>query len=135
MFFIISKLVGFLCQPFYWIVILFLISWWTKRVNLKKWTFRLGICALVFFTNTVIFCEFVRMWEPPGTTIEEASHYDVAIVLGGMAEYDNNNKRLSLRRGGDRIWQTLHLYELGKVDKILIAGANGDLIDKGLNEA
>lgn len=135
MFFIISKLIGFICQPFYWIVILFIISWWTKRPRLKKWTLRIGIGSLIFFTNTVIFCEFARMWEPDGKKITEVEHYDVAIVLGGMAEYDRNNERLSLRRGADRIWQTIHLYQLGKVDKILISGANGDLVDKGLNEA
>ena len=40
-----------------------------------------------------------------------------------------------MRRGSDRIWQAIHLYHLGKVDKILISGANGDLINKGLDEA
>lgn len=135
MFFILSKLLGFLCNPFYWIIILFLIAWLTKRPGLKKWTFRIGIGSFIFFTNTFIFCEFARLWEPDGKTIEEVGYYDVAIVLGGMAEYDNSNKRLSMRRGSDRIWQAIHLYHLGKVEKILIAGANGDIVDKGLNEA
>lgn len=135
MFFVLSKLLGFLSHPFYWIVILFLISWFTKRERLKKWSFRIGIGATVFFTNSVIFCEFVRLWEPKGKKIEEMGHYDVAVVLGGMFEYDNSLGRLSIRRGGDRIWQTLNLYHLGKVDKILISGAHGDLIDKGLREA
>jgi uncharacterized SAM-binding protein YcdF (DUF218 family) len=135
MFFILSKLLGFLCSPFYWIIILLLIAWITKRPGLKKWSFRLGVGFAVFFTNTFIFCEFARLWEPEGKTIEEVGYYDVAVVLGGMGEYDNSTKRLSLRRGADRLWQALHLYHLGKVEKILIAGANGDVIDKGLNEA
>jgi uncharacterized SAM-binding protein YcdF (DUF218 family) len=97
--------------------------------------FRGGLIALVFFTNNVIFLEFVRAWEEPGTKISEIEHYDVAVVLGGMAEWDNSHERLSLRRGGDRIWQAIHLYHLGKVDRILISGANGDVVDKGLNEA
>lgn len=134
MFFILSKILAFLSQPFYWIVILFLISWFTKRVGLKKWSFRFALGFLIFFTNTVIFCEFTRWWEPAGKKIEDVGHYDVAVVLGGMAEYDNTLDRLSMRRGSDRIWQTINLYHLGKVDKILIAGANGDLVDKGLNE-
>ncbi|MBI3134772.1 MAG: YdcF family protein [Bacteroidetes bacterium] len=125
----------FLTHPFYWIVILFLISWFTKRERLKKWTFRTGIGFLVFFTNTVLFCEFARLWEPDGKKMEELEHYDVAIVLGGMAEYDSSLDRLSMRRGSDRIWQAIHLYHLGKVDKLLLSGANGDLIDKGLQEA
>lgn len=135
MFFVLSKILGFFCNPFYWIIILFLIAWLTKKPRLKTWTFRIGIGSLIFFTNTVIFCEFARLWEPDGKTIEEVGHYDVAVVLGGMAEYDRSHNRLSMRRGSDRIWQAIHLYHLGKVEKILIAGANGDIVDKGLNEA
>lgn len=135
MFFILSKILGFLAQPFYWIIILFVIAWFTKRARLKIWSFRLGVAFFFFFTNTVIFCEFTRIWEPDGKRIDDLPDYDVAVVLGGMAEYDNNLERLSLRRGADRLWQTLHLYRLGKVKKILISGANGDLVDKGLNEA
>lgn len=134
MFFFLSKILAFLSQPFYWIIILGLISWLTKRERLKKWTFRFALGFLIFFTNTVIFCEFARWWEPDGKKIEEIGYYDVAVVLGGMAEYDNTLDRLSIRRGGDRIWQAINLYHLGRVKKILISGANGDLVDKGLNE-
>lgn len=90
---------------------------------------------MLIFSNTVIFLEFVRLWEEPGKKIEEVGHYDCAIVLGGMAEWDNSHGRLSLRRGGDRIWQAIHLYHLGKVDRILISGAHGYILDHGLNEA
>jgi len=135
MFFVASKLLDFLSHPFYWIIILFLVAWFTKRESLKKWTFRIGIGCVLFFTNTVIFCEFTRLWEPTGKKIEDLEHYDVAVVLGGMAEYDNSLERLSMRRGSDRIWQAINLYHLGKVDKLLLSGANGDLVDKGLEEA
>lgn len=83
----------------------------------------------------MIFCEFARMWESEGTKIEEVGHYDCAIVLGGMASWDNSNERLSIRRGGDRIWQAINLYHLGKVDRILISGQNGYLFENGLDEA
>jgi uncharacterized SAM-binding protein YcdF (DUF218 family) len=52
-----------------------------------------------------------------------------------MAEWDNTNERLSLRRGGDRIWQAINLYHLGKVDRLLISGANGYLGEDKLDEA
>lgn len=135
MFFIFSKILSFLVHPFTWIVVLLLIGWRTKKEKRKKWMFVSATIATLFFTNTVIFSEFTRLWEPDGTKIADVEHYDVAIVLGGMSEYDNNLGRLSLRRGSDRLWQTLHLYHLGKVDKILISGANGHLMDNGLNES
>ena len=135
MFFIFSKILSILVHPFTWILLLVLFGLITKKVNRKKWSYRIAGIVALFFSNTVIFCEFTRLWEPEGAKIENVGHYDVAIVLGGMAEYDNNLDRLSLRRGGDRIWQTMHLYHVGKVDKIMIVGANGDIYDKGLNEA
>lgn len=135
MFFVLSKILSFLVHPFTWILMLVAFGWISKKPNRKKWSFRIAGIAALFFSNTVIFCEFTRLWEPDGTKIEEVGHYDVAIVLGGMAEYDNNLERLSLRRGGDRLWQAMHLYHLGKVDKIMIVGANGDIFEKGLEEA
>lgn len=75
------------------------------------------------------------MWEVDGVKIEEVGHYDCAVVLGGMAEWDNTHERLSIRRGGDRIWQAINLYHLGKVDKILISGNNGFLMDDELDES
>ncbi|MBK9592618.1 MAG: hypothetical protein IPO32_14360 [Crocinitomicaceae bacterium] len=38
----------------------------------------------------------------PMEKIEDIGYYDVAVVLGGMAEYDNTLDRLSMRRGSDR---------------------------------
>jgi len=102
---------------------------------LKKKFFKTGIILLLFFTNNIIFLEFARLWEPEGEKIEEVGHYDVTVVLGGMAEYNNDLDRISLRRGGDRIWQAIHLYLIDKVNKILISGDSGYLVDKGLNEA
>ncbi len=110
-------------------------AWRTKKETHKKWYIRTAVIATLFFSNTVIFCEFTRLWEMNGTKIESVGEYDVAIVLGGMAEYDNNLERLSLRRGGDRIWQAMHLYFLHKVDKIMLVGANGNIFDRGLDEA
>lgn len=135
MFFILSKILSFFIHPFSWILVLLLIGWRTKRDQRKKWLFRSAIILTLFFSNTVIFCEFTRMWETEGQEITSVKHHDVAIVLGGMAEFDNNHNRLSLRRGGDRIWQALHLYHIGKVDKLLLVGANGHLMDDGLDEA
>ncbi|WP_066759265.1 YdcF family protein [Crocinitomix algicola] len=135
MFFILSKVFAFLVHPFSWILIFVFLGWIIKREKLKKWSYRLAIIFTLFFTNTVVFSEFARLWEEDGVQIKDVKHYDVAIVLTGMAEYDNNHKRLSIRRGADRLWQAMHLYHLKKVDKILISGSNGYLIEDELNEA
>ena len=135
MFFYLSKLLSVLFNPFIWGLILLVISLLSKKIKLKKKSFSSSILILVFFSNTVIFLEFTRLWEEEGTKIENVKHYDVGVVLGGIAEYNNDLERLSIRRGGDRIWQAIHLYHIGKIDKILISGDSGYMVDKGLNEA
>lgn len=125
----------FFILPFSWALVLFLLVFVLKS---KKWKRRCLIASfsvLLFFSNTVIFKEFARMWEVKGKSYNEVGHYDVGIVLGGMAEYNNDFNRLSIRRGGDRIWQAIALYKRGKIDKILISGDDGVVIDRGLKEA
>lgn len=135
MFFVLSKIFHFFTFPGVWILLFIILSYFFTNKKWKKWFFRAGVVLALFFTNTFIFKEFVRLWETEGIRTEDLSYHDVAIVLGGMAEYNHDLERLSLRRGGDRIWQTLLLYHQGKVGKILLAGDEGYVVDRGLNEA
>tara|TARA_B100000508_G_scaffold55003_2_gene42638 strand:- start:41912 stop:42583 length:672 start_codon:yes stop_codon:yes gene_type:complete len=102
---------------------------WKRRL---KWGL---IITILFFSNSFVFKEFVRMWEIPATPIAEVEHHEVGIVLGGMFEYDNDTERLSIRRGGDRIWQAIDLYKRGKLDKLLLSGDHGYVTDRGLHES
>jgi uncharacterized SAM-binding protein YcdF (DUF218 family) len=135
MFFILSKLLLFLISPLTWVIIGIGFGFFSKSSKWKKRGRFVAIFFVLFFSNTFIYKEFCRQWEVFGTPLAEIKHHDVGIVLGGMAEYNNDLKTLSIRRGGDRIWQALNLYKAGKIDKILISGDNGDLTEKGLKEA
>ncbi|MBU2019309.1 MAG: YdcF family protein, partial [Bacteroidetes bacterium] len=105
----------------------------SKRKRILRIT---AFSILLFFTNTVISSEFVRLWEVDGVEPKKMEKtYDCGILLGGMASYNTNLDRLVLGGHGDRIWQTLDLYHRKIITKILIAGDDGDLIDKGLNES
>ncbi len=77
----------------------------------------------------------MRAWEVDGTRNEHVEHYDMAIVLGGMAYYNTDLERINFMRGSDRIFQALRLYNKGKVDRIMICGDSGSLHDDGLDEA
>ncbi len=94
-----------------------------------------AIGIFLFFSNTVIFSEVCRMWEVPGTRLNKVGHYDVAIVLGGMFEYNGDLDDISIRRQGDRLIQAVSLYKMGKVDKLLISGDSGFIGEHGLHEA
>jgi uncharacterized SAM-binding protein YcdF (DUF218 family) len=135
MFFILSKILLFTLSPYTWLLVAMYFALFSKKALRAKRAKYTVVFIALFFSNTFIFKEFCRQWEVFGTPISKVKHYDVAIVLTGMAEYNNDLKTLSARRGIDRIWQTISLYKAGKIDRILISGDHGYLIDKGLHEA
>ncbi len=135
MFFYLSKILFLFVQPFTWFILCVLAAFLLRGAKWKK-RFRIAsIVLLVFFTNSFLFLTFCRMWEIHTPPITKTGNYDVGIVLGGMSEYNNDLHALSLRRGGDRIWQAISLYKAGKIKKILISGDNGYISDRGLHEA
>lgn len=135
MFFILSKFFYFFLHPLVWIVGLLIWSFWTKNQSRKKILIRTTFALFLFFTNSFITLEFIRTWEIHGKKSTQIENYDIGIVLGGMSEYNNDLQTLSIRRGGDRIWQAIDLYKKGKIKKMLISGDNGYISDKGLHEA
>jgi uncharacterized SAM-binding protein YcdF (DUF218 family) len=135
MFFLVSKLIAFLTLPLTWIVALVLFAVFTKRKTRRKRFLIAAASIFVFFTNAVILDIFMGAWEVDGKRPEEIGHYDVAVVLGGMTEWDSNLDRISFRRGSDRLWQAVSLYKMGKVSKVLISGANGSIYEDELVEA
>lgn len=135
MFFILSKALYFFINPFSWILISLFAYFFLKNAKWKRIAKITLISCTLFFSNSFIFYEFERLWEVHGTPIRKVKHYEVGIVLGGMFEFDNNLKDLSVRRGADRIWQAISLYKKGKIEKILITGGSGYVTDRGLSEA
>lgn len=125
----------FVLSPYTWIIILVVCSFKIKTNKWRKSCKIATIGCLLFFSNNVIFKEVSRLWEIPGTPIEKVAKHDVGILLGGMFEYNGDLKRLSARRGVDRIWQGLSLYKLGKISYFLISGENGYVFDHQFNEA
>lgn len=135
MFFFLSKVLLFLLSPFFWLILCIGLYIFWKNPRWKKalkWT---SVGIFVFFSNSVIFSLFCGLWEYPGIKESQLKQHDVAIVLGGMSEYNNDLNVLSIRRPGDRIFQAITLYKKGKVKKILISGDSGHLTKRGLHEA
>lgn len=126
-------------MPFTWILICIVIGLWFRKKNKFRRGKRLFIAAgimTLFFSNSIIFDEFMRVWEVHGLTKESIEEpYDVGIVLGGAVVYNNDLKRISFRRGGDRVMKAVDLYRSDKIRNILITGSHGNLIDQGLREA
>lgn len=135
MFFILSKAFLFLLSPFFWFIVAIALYFFWKNVKWKNRLKWISIGIFLFFTNSVIFSEFCRLWEIPGTKIVDVKKHDVAIVLGGMFEYNSDLDQLSIRRQGDRFIQAVTLYKTNKVSKLLITGESGYIGESGLKEA
>lgn len=135
MFFILSKVLYIFTQPATWFIIAIAGSYFLRNLKWKRICKISAISIFLFFTNSFIFLSVCRKWEIHGKSVIKVGQYDVGIVLGGMFEYNNDLNMLSIRRGGDRIWQAVNLYKSGKIKKILISGDNGYVGDRGLHEA
>ncbi len=135
MFFILSKVFYIFLAPFTWFLIVLFWFLYAKSQRVKRRLKFTAIFIILFFSNTIVLKEFLRLWEVNGVSINQIENYDVGIVLGGMFEFDKTLDRLSIRRGGDRIWQALTLYYEGRIQKILISGDSGYITDRGLHEA
>ncbi len=131
MFFVLSKLIGFLVSPFWWIVLLLGGAYFINRKVLKARLYLLAFILFLIFTNPLLFRGVAGAWEgdlQPAESMRNKS--DVCVVLGGMSSYHELSGRIRFTQSADRILQAVDLYKKGIVSKILISGGTSRLIQK-----
>ena len=131
MFFILSKILSLLLKPTFWIFFL-LISCLIFK-NKRKKLILITLITFYIFTNGFIVDEFSRMWEIPRKSIE--STYDVGIVLGGISDFDNITSSHNFNKHADRLMDAEQLYHKGLIQKIMISGGSGTIIEDEYIEA
>ncbi len=90
----------------------------------------IAISTLYFFSNEFIFNEVSRIYEPPSVDIQKTEkEYSAAIVLGGLSSYNKAYSQLEFQASADRLFDILPLYFNGNVEKIIIAGGSGRLVN------
>ena len=134
MFFILSKLFVFVVTPLTWIIVLLLFALFSKVETRKKKCLRWSLYLTLFFSNSFIFNNCVRMWEIPATRFEDLKTYDYGIVLGGMSVNDEDMNRVQFYRGVDRLIQTIDLYKRGVIKKIIFTGGSGRVLHPEMKE-
>lgn len=90
MFFVLSKVLLFLLNPFWWVVILLFWIWITKNLKTRK---RLTITIaliLIIFSNPFLFNKLVNAWQAKKVDLTNQK-YSAAILLSGMGGYDEHN--------------------------------------------
>ena len=130
MFFFLSKALSFLTQPYTVICLLFIASFTIRSATWKKRLFWTAFGLLIFFSNEFIANEAMRAWEIETKPFNEMQKYKLGIVLtGATVSGIDPNDRVYFHRGADRVTHTVQLFKLGLIEKILISGGTGRLVE------
>jgi uncharacterized SAM-binding protein YcdF (DUF218 family) len=130
MFFLLSKILGFLFSPFIWVCGLCLFAILTKKPKRRKKLLISAVVAFFIFSNGFIYNEAIRLWEEkPGNIEKFYKTYDYGIVLGGMLSYDDEYQIVNFNGATNRLTATILLYKAGKIKKIIISGGSGSIAE------
>jgi uncharacterized SAM-binding protein YcdF (DUF218 family) len=136
MFFFLSKTLNYLVMPLTLIAGCLFMSLFIKH---KAWSQRLrvaGLILLFFFTNEFIANELMKVWEVDTKAYASMHKYKVGIVLTGtVIPQVKPDDRVYFSRGADRVVHTVQLYKLGLIERILVSGGSGRIIDIAEREA
>ena len=136
MFFVLSKTLNYLTMPLSLICLCFLVSVLLRNKRWKKIFFWAGFVTLFFFSNGFISNAVMHAWEIKATPYSEMKKHKLGIVLTGATRpLPTPNDRVYFGRGADRVTHTVQLYKLGLIEKILISGGSGRLVDIGEKES
>ncbi len=134
MFFLISKLLAFLVNPVFWLIILLLYVWLGHQELVKRRIIKIIVVLLYVFSNPFLFDEAMRLWEVPAVSVQSLGVYDAGIVLGTTSRYDKQLDRIQFVQSSDRLFQAIELYKKGKIKKILYSGGSGSVLHQDEKE-
>lgn len=136
MFFFLSKTINFLVMPLTIIILFLMLSLVVRHVVWKRRLLMGGLILFFIFTNDFIANELMKAWEVETRAFGSMRKYKVGVVLTGtVIPQLVPDDRVYFNRGADRVVHTVQLYKLGLVERILVSGGSGRLIDVGEREA
>lgn len=129
MFFILSKLAGFLIEPLVWLVGLGVAAVWYRNKPRGRRLLIWAVGLMVFFSNDFISNQVMQAWNQKPVRLDSLhGPYDYVIVLGGFTIQDQQpTDRVYLNQAADRLMHSLLLYRKGIVKKIILSGGRGSL--------
>lgn len=134
MFFILSKILAYFFRPVTWLVVLLVLALFHKNRWKRRRSLWLAFVVLLFFSNTLVVTKITGLWAVKPLPVTRK--FDVGVVLGGSTvTYEEKYNRITYRGEIDRLLQAVELYNKGKIKKILVTGASGNLIYPHLKEA
>ena len=125
MFFVLSKIVGFVADPLVFISSFFLIGLFMRKKYKRRSFLLIAFTLLIFFSNGFIYQIFFEKWEVKAAKLLES--YDYGILLGGMINLNSTENEIKFGQSSDRLLYTIKLYKEKRISKIIISGASGSL--------
>ena len=133
MFFILSKVLLYFIFPLTWVILLLLLSLFSKSKPAKR-NFKIAaIAVFLLFSNNWLLASFARYWDAPPVPLPVGRTYSCAVILGGFGS-ENDKGGGYFNNGADRFLQGLKLYQQGKVSHLLITGGNSDIVKDAFRE-
>jgi uncharacterized SAM-binding protein YcdF (DUF218 family) len=136
MFFILSKILYFLITPIFWIFTLLVFSIVLKNKHTKVKFGIAAILVLFLFSNNFIFTKVCQLWEVKpvkASTVHEVCQYGV--VLGGMSSVNPRTGIIKYSPSIDRLLKAIELYKNGAINKLVITGGSGLVMNQKQKEA
>jgi uncharacterized SAM-binding protein YcdF (DUF218 family) len=131
MFYFLSKAIDFLIMPLSIVFFILIYSFLTKSGRRRKLAVGLVIVLLGLASNSYLVTRAINAWEAKFVNLAEVKEtYDVGILLSGGLIMNSTPRQDHPAMGnhGDRILQAYLLYKHGKIRKILITGASGEVL-------
>lgn len=119
-----SNVLTFFLSPVHWILILMIGSFLVTDAKLKKTSRIIAVVIFFVFSNPLVMGWYAKKWQGSRGIIDHSKSYSCGIVLGGFASRDADNYAY-FNGAADRFIQTLKLYKVGIIQRILISGGNG----------
>jgi uncharacterized SAM-binding protein YcdF (DUF218 family) len=133
--FVLLKILLFFLRPVVWIVLFFLIAFFTQQPKRKNSCFKAGLILLLFFTNPFIIRQIISIYESKPLQLPSAARYNAGIVLGGFVSYNKTDDKGYFNPASDRFIQTALLYKQSRIRKIIVAAGNGYIVKHDFKEA
>lgn len=127
MFFIVSKILSFLLNPFFWVMALLIWSLVTKNLVRRKRLILATFGLIFIFGNGVLVNEVGLMVEKKWRKNAGVISADTAVLLGGFCQKDNDLDRVVFAEAADRFYQIFKKFQSGEIGTLVVSGGSGSL--------
>jgi uncharacterized SAM-binding protein YcdF (DUF218 family) len=128
----IAKTVVFLMDPNHWLILSILAWVLVRRPVFRRRLLWISLIWLAVLTNGWFYKTVMRRWQIPPVALNQT--YQTGILLAGISGESYHGVGM-FGPAADRFIQTVKLYHSGKIQRVIITGGDGSLLQRGFKEA